>query len=170
MILKEGRMEVWVRIDEFPNYRISNEGRVLNDDTGRILKESLTRTGLVKVGLVLGGVQHTRSVALLVAEQFVDGRSEMFDTPIHLDGDRRNNAHTNLAWRPRWFAWKYARQYVTDTLHSERGPIMDLTTGVEYATFADAAMTHGLLMDDIWKCLVYKKLVFPTNQMFKLLK
>jgi hypothetical protein len=136
---------------------------VKNSD--RVLKESLTRSGLVKIGMVSGGVQHTRSVALLVATSFVIGRDEIFDTPIHLDGDPQNNHADNLVWRPRWFAWKYTRQF-SDDKHQHRGPLLDITTGVWYLTMLEAATTHGLLMDDIWKSVIHKQKVFPTWQIF----
>lgn len=161
-------MEIWERLIEFPTYKVSTYGNVLNDESGRFLKQSLTRTGLVKVGLVKAGVQHTRSVALLVAETFVEGRDDIFDTPVHLDGDKTNNSVTNIVWRPRWFAWRYSRQFVLDTVHHNRGPIIDVDSGHIYKTFLEAATIHGLLVDDIWKCLIYKKPVFPTNQIFKL--
>lgn len=162
-------MEIWERLAEFPTYKVSTYGNVLNDETGRYLKQSLTRTGLVKVGLVRGGVQHTRSVGLLVAETFVNGRDAIFDTPVHLDGDKTNNYVENIVWRPRWFAWRYSRQFVLSTIHHDRGPIID-DNGDIYKTFLDAAVKNGILVDDIWKCIIYKKPVFPTSQTFKLVK
>lgn len=162
-------METWLIISEFPSYRVSNYGRVLNDATGRILKHSETRTGLVKVGLVSGGIQHTRSIALLVADAFVPGKDELFDTPIHLDGDKHNNYAENLMWRPRWFAWKFTRQFNDDKVHRDRGPVMDVDNGEVYSSFLEVAAKNGVLFEDIWKCVVYKKRVFPTNQSFRLI-
>lgn len=162
-------MENWVPIFNFEGYSVSDNGRVMNEKSGRIVKQSLTRTGLVKVGLFKEGVQHTRSVGLLVAEAFVEGQTDWFDTPIHLDGDRFNNFSVNLMWRPRWFAWKFARQFSELGPHNDRGPLMDLETGLVYSNFAEVASTFGILMDDIWKYLIHKKEIFPTKQTFKLI-
>lgn len=161
-------MEIWTTIDEFPQYKVNDYGNIINVDTNKNIRQSLTKTGLVKVGLVRSGVQYTRSVANIVAEAFVEGKNDIFDTPIHLDGDKTNNAAYNLMWRPRWFAWKYTRQLSVESVHHERGPIIDVDTGKVYQTFLEAAMTHGLLIEDIWKCLIHKKRVFPTDQMFKI--
>lgn len=158
--------ENWKIIEDFPMYSVSDHGNVLNHNSMKILQESLTRTGLVKIGMVRAGVQHTRSVSLLVATYFVKGRTEIFDTPIHLDADPRNNHADNLVWRPRWFAWKYTRQFIEDVAFQNRGPLVDTTTDVWYDTMEIAAKTHGLLMEDMWKSVIYGQRVFPTSQAF----
>lgn len=157
--------ERWSTIEEFPTYKVSNFGDVLNQSSGKLMKQSQTRTGLSKVGMVSGGVQYTRGVAVLVAEAFVFGRSDIFDTPIHLDGNQQNNRCDNLLWRPRWFAWKYARQF-EDSPHNERGPILDLATDLWYDTVLDAAMANGILVRDILKSVPTKIGTFPTFQIF----
>ncbi len=157
--------ERWSTIEEYPTYKVSNYGDVFNQTTGKRMKESVTRTGLVKVGLVSSGVQYTRGVAVLVAEAFVFGRSDIFDTPIHLDGDQSNNREDNLEWRPRWFAWKYARQF-SETSNHNRGPVLDLSSGFWYTTLLEAAMTNGLLIKDILRSITFQQEVFPTKQIF----
>ena len=160
--------EVWVHIQGFHNYKISSSGRIANIDTGKILKESRTKNGVVKIGMVIGGVQYTRSVSVLVAEAFVEGRSDIFNTPIHLDGNPLNNRSDNLVWRPRWFAWKYSRQFDEIQPGQNRGPLVDLKTGEIYTDMVSAAIHNGLLISDIWKCVHTKKETFPTWQLFGL--
>ena len=101
----------WRQIREFPNYSVSNSGYVRNDDTGRIMAASVNQHGVVHVGLMRGPRQHKKSLALIVAEAFVERPNEAFDTPIHLDGNRHNNDTSNLLWRPLWFARKFNRQF-----------------------------------------------------------
>lgn len=163
-------MEDWVEIEEFPDYKISNHGRVLNVNTGRFLRPSLNRGGSLKINFFVDGHTFTRSVATLVAEAFVQGRTGIFDTPIHLDGDLTNNRFENLMWRPRWFAWKFTRQFREESVHKMRGPIVDLDTGFVYRTFMDAVYMNGILLDDIWKSIIHKRRIFPTNQIFQFLK
>lgn len=158
--------EIWSKIDDFPNYSVSSHGRILNDNNGRLMKESMNGSGVVKVGLVRGGVQYTRSVKLIVADTFIVGRTQEFDTPIHLDGDARNNRADNLLWRPRWFAWKHTRQFVDITPQHTRGPIVDLHTELWYQHMLEAAVIHGLLVIDIWKSIQSRKETFPTWQVF----
>ncbi len=103
--------EHWSDIPEFPNYCVSDLGAVVNKSTGRYLIQTMATGGTYKVGLVRAGKQYTRSVKVLVAEAFVEGQSEIFNTPIQLDGYQENMRWDNLMWRPRWFAWKYTRQF-----------------------------------------------------------
>lgn len=157
---------VWKKIKNFPTYEISSEGDVVNIDTGRYLRKSTTLQGAVKVGMVRAGVQYTKSVKVLVAEAFVPGRSDIFDTPIHLDGNTERNHADNLMWRPRWFAYRYTRQFVEPNEFDSFGPIEDLTTGIIYDTVLDASIHNGLLVEDIIRGIRTDETVFPTWQLF----
>ena len=162
--------EEWDVIHEFQSYKISSFGRVLNRDTGREIKPSYTKQGAAKVGLMDGGSQFTRSLKVLVADAFVPGRSEEFDTPIHLDGDQKNCAAINLLWRPRAFAWRYARQFIGISIHHNRGPVVDVETGMVYSTMFEAAKKNGILVADIWRTIIVDVKAFPTQQRFELQK
>ena len=158
--------EEWVRLDEFPMYAISSLGQIVNQDTGKVLKTSSTRAGATKVGLVVGGVQYARSVKVLVAQAFVPGSSALFDTPINLDGDPTNNTALNLAWRPRWFAWKYTHQFTEISVFQGRGPLYDVDTQHRYIDIVECSLTHGLLFRDVRSGIVSKQKIFPTWQLF----
>lgn len=160
--------DVWVPLKDFPKYDINLRGEVRNALTGRIIKPSLSSHGLPKVGLIYGGRQYTRLVRTLVAEMFVSGQNDIFNTPINLDGDPMNNHATNLLWRPRWFAYKYHRQFDDLPPYHEIGPVFDLGTQIEYFSVYDVATKHGLLMGEVWKSIHFKTPVFPTNQLFDL--
>lgn len=157
--------EKWSEIAEFPRYHISNFGTVMNGDSGKIISQSTTRSGLVKVGLMLNNVQYTRSVALLVADAFVSGRNDIFNTPIHLNGDQTNNTSENLTWRPRWFALMHHGQFEIEEYQTTK-PIMDVKTKHWYFGFHDAAMQHGLLLKDIRRSIWREIPCFPTRQIF----
>jgi hypothetical protein len=158
--------EEWVKIPDFTDYSISSYGRVRNDNRERMVKPSVTRSGMVKVGLYKAGAQYTRAVRLLVAETFVGGRSEKFDTPINLDGDQLNCRADNLLWRPRWFAWKYASQFLIIEKYVGKGPIIDRKSGVVYEDVVQASITNGLLVRELLMTLVTKTPIFPTWQIF----
>lgn len=157
----------WTTLQDFPDYIISNEGDIVNKNSGRWMHLSETTQGVMKVGLVCGGKQHTRSVKVLVAENFVPGQDEVFDTPIHLDGNRRNNRADNLAWRPRWFAWEYARQFSNVTDKERIGPIRDLDNDERYFDVLECATLNGLLFKDIRQGITMQEAVFPTFQRFE---
>lgn len=158
--------ETWAPIFEFPNYSVSTEGRIRNDERQRLVSQSLTQQGAVKVGLVKDGKQYTRSVKVLVAERFVSGQDDIFDTPMHLDGDQTNNSVTNLVWRPRWFAWKYARQFESIEEYIGVGPIKERKSGLVYEDIVNASITYGVLFYEVKLALVNKIPVFPTWHVF----
>ena len=86
----------WKKIDGYDNYSVSSDGQVRNN-TGLILKQSLTATGYYQVGLFKNSKKNTYKVHRLVALAFVpleDGK----DFVDHKDGERTNNLVTNLRW------------------------------------------------------------------------
>jgi hypothetical protein len=162
--------ERWRRIKEFPGYSVSDRGQVRADKTGRILALNENQFGVVAVGMMRDGKQYHRSVPLLVAKAFVKGRSDIFDTPINLDGNRWNNNHTNLVWRPRWFAFKYNRQIREPYVHPILLPLQDVKTGEITVTSFKTAKRYGLLESDIVLSIANRTPVFPTWQEFRVLE
>lgn len=162
-------MERWKPIPDFPGYSVSDRGRVLNEDTQRIMAVLVNQQGVAYVGLTRDKVQYRRGLALLVANEFLDPPpASIFDTPIHLDGDKTNADVRNLAWRPRWFAVKYHKQFK----HPPKGfrvPIQDVETGTIFETSWEAAITYGLLDEEILSSIVNLTYVWPTYQKFRVL-
>ena len=154
-------------IEGFSDYYITSEGEVVNEKTNRIMTLSPTLAGEPTVGLMHNGVQHRRSVKVLVARAFVEGETEIFDTPIQLDGNRNNLHAENIVWRPRWFAWQYSAQFnqpQPDWYYA--GPVLDMTYGLRYHTVLEAGITNGLLCRDILFSCNNQTPVFPTGQIF----
>ena len=154
-------------IEGFPNYMISNYGVVTNLRTRKEMILSPTMNGDLTVGLTRGGRQYRFSVKGLVARTFVPGESDEFNTPVLLDGDKYNLYFENIVWRPRWFAWKYARQFSHPEKWYLQGPIYESTKGVLYDSFMDASIRNGILCSDIRTSIYHGELmVFPTDQVF----
>lgn len=95
--------ETWKTIEEFPDYQVSDLGRVKSLKYGkeRILSASGNSNGYRAVSLAGPGGVFTRKVHRLVLEAF-DGPCSV-DKPEarHLDGDTQNNVVSNLAWGTR---------------------------------------------------------------------
>lgn len=161
-------MEIWREIPDFPGYSISNMGRVLNDDTKRIMTLSRNQSGILYVGLVQGRTQYKRSVAVLVAELFLPTYgSDAFDTPIHLNGDRTDCRAENLMWRPRDFAIRFHKQFRTDHILVKR-TIEDEKTGERFRNSMAVAQRFGLIQYDIARAIETRTEVWPTYQRFRL--
>jgi len=161
----------WRQIEEFPNYSVSDSGKVRNDKTDRIMALQVNQRGIVYVGLVKNiADQYKRSVALLVAEAFMEPHEPpTFNTVIHLDGDFTNCSVGNLMWRPRWFAVKYHRQFrpFDDSPHPAiSSRVQDRRTGVIYKDSMDAATRCGLLDKEIFSAWIKHTYVWPTYQEF----
>ena len=162
-------MEQWRPIDGFPGYSVSDSGNIRTDKSGRILALSENQYGLIQVGLMRNGVQAHRSVPLLVAKAFLPEIPGPFDTPINLDGNRHNNHISNLAWRPRWFAIKYNRQFKMEYENFPdriMAPLVDLKTGEISANSFECARKYGLLEEDLVYSVMNRTYVWPTYQEF----
>jgi hypothetical protein len=130
---------------------------------------SPTLTGDLTVGLVRDGYQYRRSVKVLVARAFVFGETSIFNTPILLDNDKNNLHASNIKWRPRWFAWKYAKQFQNIESWFYHGPVIDTVNGVEFEHIFEAAVTNGQLCSDIRAAIPSETHVFPTGEKYSYL-
>jgi hypothetical protein len=88
-------MEDWCIIKNFPNYEVSNFGKIRNKKTLRVLKETL-RNGYPSVSLCKDSKSITTNIHQVVASTFL----EKIDNKIvnHKDGNTLNNHADNLEW------------------------------------------------------------------------
>lgn len=90
--------EVWAKIPGFPNYAVSDLGRVKNIKIDRIMKLNTDPYGVKRVTLYdAHGKNRCRTVSRLVAQVFLTGYSE--DQYVkHFDGNNGNNRIKNLVY------------------------------------------------------------------------
>lgn len=161
--------ERWYELDEFPDYAVNDLGEVYNMKTGLCRKTSINQYGIVKISLYKNGKElNTRAVAVLVAEAFVEGKTDFFNTPVHLDGDRMNCRAENLMWRPRWFVVQYHRQFQDPDFHHMDVRLEHLQTGKEYESVKDACMDLGLIYKDVYRSYIHNERVPLTGDEFRL--
>ena len=100
------KKEKWKPIDNFPNYAISNRGRVRSCNAtvyskakriSKMLKPSINSNGYFKVCLYKHGKRTTCKIHCLVLETFVSKRPTNL-VCNHKDGDKLNNNVENLEW------------------------------------------------------------------------
>ena len=90
--------EIWRPIPGYERYELSNLGRVRSK---RGIRKLFTNpNGYAHVVIHGGGKLHTLKIHRLVARVFVPGEAPGLDV-CHIDGDKLNNAATNLRWGTR---------------------------------------------------------------------
>lgn len=141
--------ERWVDIDGYPDYQVSDQGRVRSQKRGpwKLLKPAVVK-GYLKVGPYRDDKQVMISVHVLVARAFVKGYSPELEVN-HIDGDKANPVWTNLEWATKVQNAQHSRQVLGNDPHkSLRKPValQQIATGQRfiYRGVAEAARAHGI--------------------------
>ena len=162
--------ERWEDIPEFPDYMVSDQGRIYSIPRREERRLNKNQWGILMVQFTRDKKQFTRSVALQVARAFVPIEDVRFDTPIHLDGNKENCSAANLAWRPRAFAVQYHRQFGSSDFQAPGSTVMDVETGEIFDDTRAAAIRYGLIRSHIFVAIANGLKVFPTGQQFVIIK
>lgn len=89
--------EVWKPVTNFPNYSISNEGRIKNTKHNRLISQCFDKDGYCLASLSNNGESKLWRVHQLVAMTFIPN-PENLPIPDHLDMNKSNNKVANLRW------------------------------------------------------------------------
>lgn len=89
--------EEWKKIEGFPNYSVSNTGKVRNDKKNKEKALVKSSTGYAKTDLYSNGKRFCKRTHRLVGEAFVPNP---YNKPEinHKDGNKLNNRADNLEW------------------------------------------------------------------------
>ena len=79
-----------IRIPNYENYTVSNQGVITNTRTGRRLKLEKTKVGYLRVTVCKGNIPSRYLVHRLVANLFLDN-PEKKSVVNHIDADKTNN-------------------------------------------------------------------------------
>ena len=90
-------IEQWKTIDEFPQYSVSNLGRVKNNKTNRIMVGGFDKDGYKQVTISHNKHQYNRRICRLVAIAFIPNPNN-YSEVNHKDFDKSNNFVENLEW------------------------------------------------------------------------
>lgn len=96
--MSQNTKEQWKPIDGFPNYQVSNKGRVKNIETGKVMKNRSNNHGYPYVALPKGdGKSKNMLLHRLVATAFIPNPDNLPEVN-HKDENKTNNDVTNLEW------------------------------------------------------------------------
>lgn len=88
-------MSNWRKIEGKPNYSVSDDGKVRNDKTGKILRPYKGTAGYYQI--MLGRKTVPQYVHRLVAIAFIPNPEELPQVD-HINGDKLDNRVKNLRW------------------------------------------------------------------------
>ena len=96
-ILKDSDFEIFLPIENFENYFVSNFGNIKNSKKNIIMKQGNHRQGYKLIGLTKNGIKKTFKVHRLVGKAFLENldNKPMID---HIDNNTSNNNVKNLRW------------------------------------------------------------------------
>lgn len=134
--------EFWEQLEEYPGYEVSDQGRIRNARTGRILRVTDNGSNCMIVNLRRYGRAHVCQVRWLVARQFLDIPYDLDSIPQHINGDYRDCRKSNLEWMSRSDVhWRlYQKSQGADP---DNRPIEILDTGEEYRNIFECAKAIG---------------------------
>jgi len=158
----------WRPVEGFPGYSINPLGQVVRDSTGRLLQQRYNQYGTPYVGLMRDWQQCNRSLPKLVAQAFLPPTTDIFDTPIQLDGDPTNCRADNLMWRPRWYAVLYKMQFKEPYADPIKVPVRAVNERERFPNSFAAACRYGLLEREVVLSVVKRTPAWPTYQYFEL--
>lgn len=98
-------MEIWKTVKDYPNYEVSNMGRVRNKE-GKILCFETTEKGYFRVDLTNNEGRKHFKVHRLVASAFIPNDNN-FPQINHKDENKQNNTVDNLEWCTNWYNAHY---------------------------------------------------------------
>ena len=84
-------------IDGYNNYFISNDGDILNLNTGRIMKANINKNGYVQADLYKKNKRYKHYVHRLVAKAYLNAETDKTEVN-HIDCNKLNNNLTNLEY------------------------------------------------------------------------
>ena len=152
--------EIWRSIKGFPDYEVSNFGRVRSFKRNGELIRTLARqkSGYMEVNLSANGKVKKQLVHRLVAEAFVPN---IHGKPCvnHINCDRSDNRPENLEWvthkeNSEWMI-KCGRTFHDGGLRKKPVVATSIKDGTQIAFPSTAAVaSHGFWQASVWKCCV----------------
>jgi hypothetical protein len=127
-------IEEWKPIKDFPDYRISNKGRIQrvpnNKIKGGLLNPTKEKDGYLVVGLFRDKKNIQKRVHRLVAEVFIPNPNN-YPCVNHKDENKTNNSIDNLEWCTVAYNNKYGNHYKKSSITMSK-PIHQYDLSLKY--------------------------------------
>ena len=135
--------EIWMDIKGYPNYQISNMGRVWSKKRQIYLNHNKNQKGYHTVCLcAINGKVKREQVSRLVALHFIPNPNN-YPCVNHKDENKDNNTETNLEWCSRSYNINYGTRNERDGQKKSK-PVRCIETGIVYKSGRDASLALGV--------------------------
>ncbi|WKW86872.1 HNH endonuclease [Gordonia phage Conley] len=160
-------MDFWHEVEGFPNYVINPDGELKSVASGQLKNSRINNYGDRIVDLYRDGRQHTRKVALLVAQAYLEPPpTEAYNSVIQHDGDRGNCAVGNLSWRPRWFVVLYNQMFKE---RAKDVSVIHHPSEEIFGTLREACIKFGLVEKNAYVNILNGDPIFPLKGTLEIL-
>ena len=149
-------------IPNYPNYSVTEDGKVINNKFNRELKPILGNTGYYQVSLSNKGESRNLTIHRLIANVFLSNDENKREVN-HINGIKTDNRIENLEWNTS----SENRQHAFDTglkKYTERQrrinselmskPVLDTQTGIFYNSAKEASRLLGINKNTLYGYLL----------------
>lgn len=140
--------EVWVPVEGFDKYLISNHGQVKHVDRVSSRTSSVNNRGFPVITLYRDNdpSRYLRQINKLVADAFLPPPDHHDETSVwHMDGNLLNCYISNLKWDTRARVTEWNRMHREGTASYSTPPVRNNVTGAVYDNAFDCGMNEGKL-------------------------
>lgn len=144
--------EEWRHISGYPDYLISDLGRVWNVRREHFMTTRVSNTGYERVGLWDGSRQRSFSVHRLVAEAFLFRPPGTYQVN-HIDGDKLYNVVENLEWTTQSENMRHADRLGLRPPPSNRRAVRIIETDDVFSSINECSRAIGGISQGVHNCL-----------------
>lgn len=150
--------EIWKVIEEFPNYEVSNLGRVRNKEKKNIIAPIKGSNGYLSVRIRRNSGDREKpslSIHRLVAKAFIENPDNKPQVN-HIDGNKLNNNVDNLEWCTREENSQHAMKlglFKPEPPESPKRKVRIVETGEVFDSIRECAKQLRVAEQHIWACL-----------------